>query len=188
MRAACRRFPPPSIRSRKARTSPIGDHAWRVIVGHGHAPEHASLYCDELRRADLRRHAAAAHLDQHRVFAGAPDANPLAWFLASLDRLRELPEDTLVLPSHGLPFRGLHARVAQLAGAPRRPLRRPARGLRRRRRSAAELIPVLFPREITDPHQTMFAMGEAIAHLNYLQQARRLERVDENGTIRYART
>jgi glyoxylase-like metal-dependent hydrolase (beta-lactamase superfamily II) len=162
----------------------VGDHSWRVIIGHGHAPEHASLYCEELRiliSGDMLLPRISTNIS---VFAGVPDANPLAWFLASLDRLRELPEDTLVLPSHGLPFRGLHFRVDQLhahhadrcedllvaCATPK---------------SAAELIPVLFPREITDPHQTMFAMGEAIAHLNYLQQARSLERTEESGIIRY---
>ncbi|MBI5786652.1 MAG: MBL fold metallo-hydrolase [Rhodocyclales bacterium] len=165
----------------------IGGRAWRVIIGHGHAPEHASLYCEELHvliSGDMLLPRISTNIS---VFAGVPDANPLAWFLASLDRLRELPADTLVLPSHGLPFRGLHFRVDQLhahhtercaalVGACGEP------------KSAAELIPVLFPREITDPHQTMFAMGEAIAHLNYLQQARRLERIEENGIIRYTKT
>lgn len=165
----------------------IGGRAWRVIIGHGHAPEHASLYCDELHvliSGDMLLPRISTNIG---VFAGVPDANPLDWFLASLDHLRELPEDTLVLPSHGLPFRGLHFRVdqlhahhadrcADLLGACVAP------------KSAAELIPVLFPREITDPHQTMFAMGEAIAHLNYLEQARRLERIDENGITRYLRT
>ena len=162
----------------------IGGTAWRVIVGHGHAPEHASLYCAELGvliSGDMLLPRISTNIS---VFAGVPEANSLAWFLASIDRLRELPEDTLVLPSHGLPFRGLHARVEQLVAhhaarcddllqacsAPK---------------SAAELLPVLFPREITDPHQTMFAMGEAIAHLNYLEQACQLERAIENGTIRY---
>jgi glyoxylase-like metal-dependent hydrolase (beta-lactamase superfamily II) len=160
---------------------------WRVIIGHGHAPEHASLYCEELRvliSGDMLLPRITTNIS---VFAATPDANPLNGFLTSIDRLRALPDDTLVLPSHGLPFRGLHARVAQLethhaarcdelleaCAAPK---------------TAAELIPVLFPREITDPHQVMFAMGEAIAHLNYLQQARRLERVIENGTIRFVRT
>ena len=164
----------------------IGGRAWRVIVGHGHAPEHASFYCDELRvliSGDMLLPRISTNIS---VFAGVPDADPLAWFLASLDRLRALPTDTLVLPSHGLPFRGLHFRVDQLhahhadrcadllaaCDAPK---------------TAAELIPVLFPREITDPHQTMFAMGEAIAHLNYLHHQRRLERTEENGIIRYVR-
>lgn len=162
----------------------IGDRSWRVIVGHGHAPEHASLYCGQdglLISGDMLLPRISTNIS---VFAGVPDANPLAWFLASIDRLRELPADTLVLPSHGLPFRGLHARVDQLAA------HHAARcedllGACVEAKSAAELIPVLFPRPITDPHQTMFAMGEAIAHLNYLEQARRLRRVIENGTIRY---
>ena len=52
-------------------------------------------------------------------------------------------------------------------------------------KSAAELIAVLFNREIPDPHQTMFAMGEAIAHLNYLEHAGKLQRVETNGLTHY---
>ncbi len=165
----------------------IGGRRWRVIVGHGHAPEHASLYCDELHvliSGDMLLPRISTNIG---VFAGVPDANPLAWFLASLDRLRGLPEDTLVLPSHGLPFRGLHYRVDQLHAhhADRcSDLLAACAGPK----SAAELMPVLFPREITDPHQTMFAMGEAIAHLNYLEQAGRLRQTAENGITRYTRT
>ena len=33
----------------------------------------------------------------------------------------------------------------------------------------------------------MFAMGEAIAHLNYLEQARELKGVEENGVVRYVK-
>lgn len=165
----------------------IGGRAWRVIVGHGHAPEHASLYCAELGvliSGDMLLPRISTNIS---VFAGVPDADSLGWFLASLDRLRELPEDTLVLPSHGLPFRGLHFRVDQLHAhhADRCADLRLACA---EPKTAAELIPVLFPREITDPHQTMFAMGEAIAHLNYLEQARHLERIEENGIVRYIRT
>ena len=51
--------------------------------------------------------------------------------------------------------------------------------------TAAELIGTLCGREIPDPHQTMFAMGEAIAHLNYLQNNGRMRRIEENGLIRH---
>ena len=54
-------------------------------------------------------------------------------------------------------------------------------------KSAAELLETLFQRAL-DTHQTMFAMGEAIAHLNYLEQAGRLSRsIDTDGVIRYTR-
>jgi hypothetical protein len=53
--------------------------------------------------------------------------------------------------------------------------------------SAADLLETLFQRAL-DTHQTMFAMGEAIAHLNYLEQAGRLSRMtDVDGVIHYTR-
>lgn len=163
----------------------IGGHDWRVITGFGHAAEHASLYCEALGiliSGDMLLPRISTNVS---AFAAIPDADPLGAFLASIDRFLELPEDTLVLPSHGKPFRGIHDRVAQLkahheercavlraacAGAPR---------------SATELMGALFERDITDPHQTMFALGEAIAHLIYLEKARSMKRVTENGIIRF---
>jgi len=164
----------------------IGTHAWRIIVGHGHAPEHASLYCDDLRvliSGDMLLPRISTNIS---AFASAPDWDPLGAFLASLDAFRALPADTLVLPSHGLPFRGMHERVDQLYDHHDRQCDKLLVACSAPM-SAADLIPVMFPREIADPHQTMFAMGEAIAHLHHLHQARRLERVTENGIIRYVK-
>src|SRR3546814_7588052 len=47
------------------------------------------------------------------VFDYEPDGNPLPLSLNSLRAYDNLPEDTLVLPSHGKPFKGLHERIAQ---------------------------------------------------------------------------
>lgn len=113
-------------------------------------------------------------------------ADSLADYLDSLDRLRDLPEETLVLPSHGLPFYGMLDRInAQHAHHEERLLVLEENCAEPR--SAAELLSTLFPREL-DTHQTMFAMGEAIAHLNRLEQAGRLVRTEnEDGVIRYIR-
>jgi glyoxylase-like metal-dependent hydrolase (beta-lactamase superfamily II) len=120
------------------------------------------------------------------VWACNPEDNPLQMFLDSIDALLDLPDDTLVLPSHGLPFRGLHERVRQLHEhhAARCALLGEACSTPR---SATELIPVLFDRDIPDAHQTMFAMGEAIAHLNFLEHRGELRRVasSADGVIRY---
>jgi hypothetical protein len=105
-----------------------------------------------------------------------PDGDPLGCSSRRSTRFRALPEDTLVLPSHGRPFRGMHARasnsspptmpsvakaaVAACEGTPKHCLRPD-----RRRCSTAKF---------SIAHQTMFAMGEAIAHLNYLEHAGRL--------------
>jgi glyoxylase-like metal-dependent hydrolase (beta-lactamase superfamily II) len=164
----------------------IGGRDWRVIVGHGHAPEHASLYCESLGvliAGDMLLPRISTNVS---VFAANPEGDPLGLFLDSIARLTTLPADTLVLPSHGRPFRGLHARVAQLRTHHEERCADLLAACAARPHSAAELLPVLFGRPIEDAHQTMFAMGEAIAHLNHLEKRRRLERQIENGIIRYA--
>ncbi|WIM05023.1 MAG: MBL fold metallo-hydrolase [Candidatus Nitricoxidivorans perseverans] len=163
----------------------IGGRAWRVIVGHGHSPEHASLYCESLGvliAGDMMLPRISTNIS---AFAGIPGGNPLADFLASITRLAELPGDTLVLPSHGLPFRGLRARAAQLEAHHRARCDDLLKVCAGQPRTAAELLPVLFARDISDPHQLLFAMGEAIAHLDYLEQAGAMARLEADGVIRF---
>jgi len=162
----------------------IGPHSWRVIVGYGHAPEHAALYCEELRTlisGDMLLPRISTNMS---VVASNPDGNPLGLFLESIAGFKVLPADTLVLPSHGRPFRGLHHRIAELE-AHHRDRCADLLAACAAPKTAAELIPVLFPREISDAHQTMFAMGEAMAHLNYLEQAGALARSIDSGCTRF---
>lgn len=147
----------------------IGGRAWRIIVGTGHAPEHACLYCDDLRVLISGDQILPKITPNISVWASEPDANPLDDYLVSLELFRSLPADTLVLPSHNLPFRGLHRRLDELRNHHEETLDRlreapyPAEGL-----SAAEAVPILFRRTL-DRHQFGFALGEALAHLAYLQ-------------------
>jgi glyoxylase-like metal-dependent hydrolase (beta-lactamase superfamily II) len=107
-------------------------------------------------------------------------------FLASLDRLRALPADTLVLPSHGKPFRGLHARIDQLFAHHAERLGEVMAACACSAHSAADLLPVLFRRPL-DVHQTTFALGEAIAHLNALwHEGKLVRRPDARGVWRFA--
>jgi len=166
----------------------IGANDWRVIVGYGHAPEHASLYCAKLGvliAGDMLLPRISTNVS---AYASVPDLDMLGLFLDSIERLAVLPEDTLVLPSHGRPFRGLHARVVALQEHHAARCDELLAACAIRPHTAAELLVTLFGREFDDPHQTMFAMGEAIAHLIYLNKQRRLERIEENGIIRYATT
>ncbi len=164
----------------------IGAHAWRVIVGHGHAPEHASLYCASLGvliAGDMLLPRISTNVS---AFAAQPDADPLGLFLASLERLAELPADTLVLPSHGRPFRGLRERVAELAAHHAARCADLLAACAAAPQSAGDLLEVLFGRAIDDAHQILFAMGEAIAHLNHLEKRRLLLRSSEHGVIRFS--
>jgi glyoxylase-like metal-dependent hydrolase (beta-lactamase superfamily II) len=166
----------------------VDGRPWRVIIGHGHAPEHMSLYCPELGvliSGDMLLPRISTNIS---VFAATPDADALRWYLDSLDELASgIPEQTLVLPSHGLPFYGVQPRVAALHAHHEERLRSLENSCEHAPKSAAELLDVLFQRAL-DTHQTMFAMGEAIAHLNYLEQAGRLSRsIDADGVIRFQR-
>jgi glyoxylase-like metal-dependent hydrolase (beta-lactamase superfamily II) len=165
----------------------IGGRRWRVIMGYGHAPEHASLYCAEmgvLISGDMLLPRISTNISVNQV---DPDADPLRWFLSSLQRLAaSAAADTLVLPSHGLPFRGMRERIAQLEEHHRLRLGE-LEDVCGEPRAAADVIGTLFRRELDD-HQTFFAMGEAIAHLNYLMHDGSLRRTPgTDGIVRFVR-
>src|SRR5690606_15514273 len=164
----------------------IGGRPWRVIVGYGHAPEHASLHCESLGvliAGDMVLPRISTNVS---VFDTEPEGNPLPLYLESLRGYDTLSEDTLVLPSHGKPFRGLHERIAQQHAHHAERLdevlaacAEPA--------SAMDIVPTLFRRKL-DMHQLTFAMGEAIAHLHALYFEGKLRRiVDAHGIYRFQR-
>jgi glyoxylase-like metal-dependent hydrolase (beta-lactamase superfamily II) len=164
----------------------IGGRDWRAIIGHGHAPEHLSLYSKELNTVIAGDMLLSTISTNVSVWSIDPEGDPLRLFLESLARYRELPEDVLVLPSHGKPFRGAHTRVDQLEEHHRARFSELLKALDQPS-SANDLLPVLFRRPL-DAHQTFFAMGEAIAHLHYLYYAGRARRaLGADGVMRYAR-
>lgn len=163
---------------------PIGGRNWRIITGTGHSPEHAAMYCEELRVLIAGDMLLPRITTNVHVGAAAPETDALQEYLDSLQRFLPLPADTLVLPSHGRPFRGLRARVEQLQ---RHHAQRCEALLQAAAtpKSAAELLPALFDRDISDPHQLQFAMGETIAHLNHLARQQRLLPEDDGQVLRY---
>lgn len=144
----------------------IGGQDWRVITGFGHSPEHVSLYCAAhkvLIAGDMVLPRISTNVS---VFAVEPEGNPLQQYLDSLGRFAALPEDTLVLPSHGRPFRGLHTRIAQLRAHHVARLAE-VEAACTNPQSAMDIVPLMFRRPL-DAHQLSFALGEALAHLHKL--------------------
>ena len=144
----------------------IGAHQWRVITGCGHSPEHAALYCAQLNvliAGDMVLPRISTNVS---VFAIEPEGNPLQQYLDSLAKFDALPQDTLVLPSHGRPFRGLHIRIAQLREHHRARLAEVVAACAAPC-SAMDIVPIMFRRTL-DAHQLTFALGEALAHLHKL--------------------
>lgn len=164
----------------------IGGREWRVMIGYGHSPEHASLYCEGLRvliAGDMLLPRISTNVAVRPV---DPWSNPLRMFLDSIGRYGELPADVLALPSHGLPFRGAHARIAQLQAHHAERLGALASACAAAPRSAADVLEVLFRRKL-DTNQIFFAMGEAIAHLHCLHYDGRLARkVGGDGVARFS--
>jgi glyoxylase-like metal-dependent hydrolase (beta-lactamase superfamily II) len=165
----------------------IGGRTWHVIVGGGHSPAHACLYAPEdgiLISGDQLLPRISPNVG---VNASEPDADPLADFLASLNRLEGLPEGLLVLPSHDAPFHGLHGRCEELRAHHDERLERCLETCRTPV-TAMDVARVLFDRPLDD-HQTGFAIAETLAHLNHLLAAGRLTRAtDGDGVWRYTAT
>ncbi|MBK6471673.1 MAG: MBL fold metallo-hydrolase [Betaproteobacteria bacterium] len=145
----------------------IGGRSWQCIAGYGHAPEHIALHCQELHTLISGDMVLPRISTNVSVFYLEPEGDPLPLYLRSIAALRALPAGTLVLPSHGKPFTGLHTRIAQLQAHHEERLAEVMAACSEAPQSAAELLPVMFRRKL-DLHQTTFAMGEAIAHLHAL--------------------
>jgi glyoxylase-like metal-dependent hydrolase (beta-lactamase superfamily II) len=163
----------------------IGGLTWRCIVGYGHAPEHISLHSPDLKvliSGDMVLPRISTNVS---VIDIEPEADPLPLYLRSIAALRALPADTLVLPSHGRPFIGLHQRITQLELHHEERYAEVLAACAEAPQSASDLLPVLFKRPL-DLHQTTFAMGEAIAHLHALAFVHKLTAVPcADGVLRY---
>ena len=164
----------------------IGGSTWRAIAGYGHAPEHLSYYCADknvLISGDMVLPRISTNVSVHNL---EPMSNPLPLYLRSLDAYNDLPEQTLVLPSHGKPFVGLHERIAQQHAHHKERLADVLEACGKPL-STFEVVPVLFKRSL-DLHQMTFAMGEAIAHLHALYFEGKLKRlVQPDGLIQFVR-
>ncbi len=89
-----------------------------------------------------------------------------------------------MLPSHNLPFFGLHARIDALAAHHQARCEEILTACVTPQ-SAVDLLPLLFRRPL-DRHQMAFALGEALAHLHYLMVQGALDRVlGSDGVYRF---
>lgn len=163
----------------------IDGAAWRIIITEGHALKHACLYCAEKNVLISGDQVLPRITPNVSVQAQEPESNPLGLFIASLMKLRALPGDALVLPSHDWPFHGLHERIDNMIEHHEERLdvalaacAEPA--------TAIQVMEKLFTRKL-DNHQIFFAVGETLAHVHYLMARGQLMRtLGNDGAYRYA--
>lgn len=163
-----------------------GGRSWAFIETAGHAAGHLCLYSREMGILVSGDQVLPTISPNVSLNSWSGDPNPLASFLDSLERLARLDPDTLVLPSHGRPFRGLGERAADLRAHHEQQLARLIDACATPL-TAYETLGVLFRRSLRGFHQYL-ALGEALAHLEYLAAAGPLVRItDAQGIIRFRR-
>ena len=160
---------------------------WTCHAGFGHAPEHMALH-DPTHGVLISGDMVLPRISTNvSVIDVEPEADSLTLYLDSIERMRAIPADTLVLPSHGRPFKGLHTRIDQLQAHHDARFVDVLEALAAKGpQSAFELVPVIFRRPL-DLHQMTFAMGESIAHMHALWFRGKLaRRLGDDGVYRFA--
>jgi len=179
------RLPNSYRRIQDGETIEIGGRAWEIVVGRGHAPEHACLWS----RADnifISGDQILPRISSNvSLFPTEPEANPLQDWLDSCSKLEALlPPETLVLPAHNEPFRGAKLRLKELIDGHEDAMEKVV-ALCETPQRAVDLFPALFRTRITSGNYLM-ATGESLAHLNCLRARAALDRTaDADGVDWY---
>lgn len=179
---------PPEVRClRSGDRLAVGGRVWRVITAPGHSPEMACLYDAKAGILIAGDHVLPSITPNVSIYPAEPEGDPLSDYLGSFAPFLALPADTLVLPSHGRPFRGLHTRIRQIEAHHAERLDRVWQACAEPRR-VTDLLDVLFEPNLND-HERVIATGEALAHIHCLTGRGRLcESVDGDGLLRYVRS
>jgi len=146
----------------------IGGRDFRVLTGGGHSLEQAMLYRPEEKLFFAADQVIARISPNVSVHPMEPDLDALGIYLRSLADIKAtVADDVLVLPGHGLPFYGLHTRVEALIAHHAARCAEIAAACRETPLTVAQILPHIFPRAL-DAHQTGFAFGEVLAHVNHM--------------------
>ncbi|MGE0845796.1 MAG: MBL fold metallo-hydrolase [Flavobacteriaceae bacterium] len=161
----------------------IGGRRLSVLSGDGHAPEQIMLYSHDDNLFFAADQVIAKISPNVSVWAVDPHGDPLGHFLRSLRMIEaKIPADCLVLPGHQLPFHGVRERCRELVDHHEARCRTIAGACAAGEKSVAELVPILFQREL-DPHQMSFAFSETHAHVNRMIRRGELEWIEPAGDI-----
>jgi glyoxylase-like metal-dependent hydrolase (beta-lactamase superfamily II) len=156
-------------RLRAGTTIRIGDRDWRILTGGGHAVEQLMLYSEKDRLFISADQVLPEISPNISVGPIQPEANPLGDFLDSLLQIKsEVGADVFTLPGHRRPFFGLHGRIAELQRHHEARCNAVLTACRQAPRTGLDLLPVVFGRN-PEPEVIGSAIGEALAHANYLR-------------------
>ncbi len=146
----------------------IGGRLWRAMTSDGHSIEQLALHAPDdnvLIGADHVLPRAAPSIALRSFERGA---DPVGAAFEMHERLLRLDPETLVLPSHGRPFLGLHARVRELRAFRQGRLAAMAGAVADRPMTAYEILHATSPRIPTPPFMPI-ALSEMMAYLRHLE-------------------
>jgi glyoxylase-like metal-dependent hydrolase (beta-lactamase superfamily II) len=167
----------------------IGEYSFRCLETPGHSPGHMCLY-----EPDHKVFVSGDHI----LFDITPNItywpemeNSLNEYLASLDKVYNLEAD-IVLPGHRKAGHSLRKRIIELQAHHQARLKEVLAALEKERKTAFQIAPFItwnlncrswadFP-----PAQKWFAVGETIAHLEYLENKGAVKSTRENNRILYS--
>jgi glyoxylase-like metal-dependent hydrolase (beta-lactamase superfamily II) len=153
----------------------IGGRSFVAIAAPGHSEQHLVFYCAE-ERLLLCGDAVLTKITPNigRWPAGRPD--PLADFLGSLETLGAL-DVALALPGHGPLIHDFAGRLAELRAHHGERLRLMEEVVGSGA-TAYDVCKAVFATTALSPHQLRFAIAETLAHLEYLANTGRVERIE----------
>ncbi|ANU12109.1 MBL fold metallo-hydrolase [Planococcus antarcticus DSM 14505] len=159
----------------------IGHFEYRVICTPGHSDGMICFYNEEQKTLFSADHILPKITPNISYWFHGND-DPLASYLSSLKKVRELDAE-FVIPSHGKPFYGANQRIDELLTHHDIRLDETLETVQQAL-SIFEACEMLFHRPLT-VHEMRFAVGETLAHLEYLRHRKECTRIMDNGIWRY---
>jgi glyoxylase-like metal-dependent hydrolase (beta-lactamase superfamily II) len=154
----------------------MGGRRFTAIHAPGHADGQLVFYCADDRLL-LCGDQVMQRITPNIGVWPTTEPNPLARYLNSLAQLAALEVD-LALPGHYAPLAGWRGRIAELQAHHAQRLaamQAAAQG----GATALEVAYAVFDFDRFSQHEVRFAVAEALAHLEYLVEAGRLQRIDQ---------
>lgn len=161
----------------------FGPYDYEVIFTPGHSNGLVCFY-NEDKRVLLSTDHILPKITPNISYWFVGELNPLATYLQSLEKVKALNAE-VVIPSHGRPFYGANERIDEIIAHHHERLDKTL-DILQEKKTAYEVCKQLFQRSLT-VHEIRFAMGETLAHLEYLKESGACERTTVDGEWVYGK-
>ncbi|WP_085991196.1 MBL fold metallo-hydrolase [Oceanobacillus senegalensis] len=159
----------------------IGKHEYEVIFTPGHSDGLITFYNKD-KNMLLSTDHILPKITPNISYWFHGDPNPLQTYLTSLEKIKKRNID-FVVPSHGKPFHDANKRIEEIRAHHDERLGKTLE-LAKKGGTVFEISEGLFNKKLT-VHETRFAIGETMAHLEYLRYKNECRRELRKGSYWY---